>query len=205
MEGNSKKQMLLSVLGVMLLVVMVVGVSFAFFNYTRTGAQDNVIQTGTLTFAFADKNFINLTDQFPMKTSDGLKLTGTGNVCEFSVTGNVPAGTNVNYTVYAIDGAAVGTKTRFKDSEVFVALTATGTGFTPASGVTSGTPFSSLSNDVLGTGTITGGASQTVNFTARMWIDDSVVSIGNSASDDYTVSQYANLYYSMRIKVEANA
>ena len=37
MNGNSSKQVLLSVLGIAILVVAVVGVSFAFFSYTKTG------------------------------------------------------------------------------------------------------------------------------------------------------------------------
>ena len=206
MNNNSGKQMLLSVIGVAVLVVAVVGVSFAFFTYTRTGEQDNVITTGSLTFAFADTNFINITDQFPMTTAQGLALNGEGNTCVFTVSGSAPTGTNIGYTVYAQDGAAVGNKTRLQDSEVFVALDASGTGFTPATGVATGTPFSSLTNDVLGTGTITGsGATQTVTFTARMWVDSSVVSIGDADSDDYSAAEYGNLYYSMKIRVEANA
>ena len=204
MNNNSGKQMLLSVVGVAVLVIAVVGVSFAFFTYTRTGAQDNVIQTGTLTFAFEDTSFINIENQFPITTQQGLALTGAGNICEFSVKGSAPTGTNIGYTVFAEDGDAVGSKTRLKDSEVFVALDASGNGFTPAAGVATGTPFSSLTNDTLGTGTITGsGQEQTVNFTARMWVDSSVVSIGEGKT--YTAEAYGNLYYSMRIRVEANA
>ena len=46
-QSNSSKQVLLSVIGVAILVVAVVGVSFAFFNYTRTG-QQNTVRTGQI-------------------------------------------------------------------------------------------------------------------------------------------------------------
>ena len=47
-NSNSSKQILLSVIGVAILVVAVVGVSFAFFSYTKTGSQTNTIQTGQI-------------------------------------------------------------------------------------------------------------------------------------------------------------
>ena len=225
MNNNSSKQMLLSVIGVAVLVVAVVGVSFAFFNYTRTGGQDNVITTGTLEFAFTDTNFITLTNHFPITTDQGLALEDAGDICEFTVSGSAPAGTNIGYTVYAIPGtmhtetgSAYADKERLNDKEVFVALAVDeGTGFTHAANVATGTPMSNLTNGVLGNGTITGvtngetgaNVAQTVKFTARMWVDSSAVHVGdadtNPNTTDYSVTQYAKMYYTMRIKVEANA
>ena len=201
---NNSKQVLLSIVGVAILVVAVVGVSFAFFTYSRTGEQDNIITTGTLTFAFEDGDFINLENQMPMSVTNGKALTGEDNICTFTVKGNAPAGTNISYTVFADPGDAVGNRQRLKDSEVYVMISAVGTGFTPAAGVADATTFDKLSNGILGTGTITGsGTEQTVNFTVKMWISDTVTIAESGAS--YTPAAYANLYYSMKIRVEANA
>lgn len=201
---NNSKQVLLSIVGVAILVVAVVGVSFAFFTYSKTGSQDNVITTGSLTFAFTDGDFINLQNQMPMSVEKGMALSGKDNVCTFTVKGNAPVGTNIGYTVYADDGEQVGTKDRLKDSEVYVTIAAVGTGFTPAAGVAAGTTFDNLTDGVLGTGTITGsGTEQTVTFTVKMWISDTVTIAESGAS--YTPTAYANLYYSMRIRVAANA
>lgn len=207
MSNNSSKQVLLSVIGVAILVIAVVGVSFAFFTYTRTGSEDNVITTGSLTFSFTDTDYINLTNHFPITTSEGVALTGTDNVCTFTVTGSAPAGTNIGYTVYAIDGdtTAYTDKTRFKDSEVFVYMTSDDATFSYGTGVNTGTAIANLTNDQLGTGTVTGGTAYTAKFTVKMWVDSSVVTIGDAATDDYTASAYGNLYYTMRIKVEAQA
>ena len=41
MEENGSKKVLLSVLGVAILVVAVVGVSFAFFTYSKEGEKNN--------------------------------------------------------------------------------------------------------------------------------------------------------------------
>ena len=67
-QSNSSKQVLLSVIGVAILVVAVVGVSFAFFNYTRTGAE-NTVRTGTITFTSSQET-IALTNVFPVSSAD---------------------------------------------------------------------------------------------------------------------------------------
>lgn len=223
MENNSSKQILLSVIGVAILVIAVVGVSFAFFTYTRTGEKDNVITTGTLTFAFKDSSFITLVDHFPISDATGLPTTDA--TCVFTVEGSASANANIGYTVYAIagtlaeDGNAYEGKERFKDSEVFINLTSTGSAFTPVTGIgeNAGLAIGSLSKDatgqyVLGTGTVTAGTDDySTTFTAKMWVSSTVVSINDdngatSTTDSiYTTEQYGNLYYTMRIKVEAQA
>ncbi len=52
MENNNSKKVLFSIIGVAILIVAVVGVSFAFFTYSRTGSTNNVITTGKITFNF---------------------------------------------------------------------------------------------------------------------------------------------------------
>ena len=202
MENNSSKQILLSVIGVAILVIAVVGVSFAFFTYSRTGEQDNIITTGSLTFTFSDGQFIKLQNHFPITTEEGLELSGTNNICTFTVTGNAPQGTDITYNVFA-DAGSTQEGNRFPDTQVFIAMENTGTGFTPAAGLATGTPVSSLTNGQLGTGTITGGASQELTFTVRMWVDSSVVTVGEGGT--YTTDAYGEMYYTMKIRVEAAA
>ena len=67
---NSSKQVLLSVLAVAILVVAVVGVSFAFFTYSKQGETVNTITTGTLVFSYNEPaNGILLEDAVPMSDS----------------------------------------------------------------------------------------------------------------------------------------
>ena len=70
MNENSSKQVLLSVIGIAVLVVAVVGVSFAFFTYSKGGTKNNTLTTGSIFFDFTDGNAINLTNQFPMADSE---------------------------------------------------------------------------------------------------------------------------------------
>ncbi len=98
-NSNSSKQILLSVIGVAILVVAVVGVSFAFFNYTRTGAA-NTIRTGTITFNTTNSE-ISVTNVFPIaKSAVGTDTTnvGTGTV---TITGNTNYNKGIDFTVTA--------------------------------------------------------------------------------------------------------
>lgn len=215
MNNNSGKQVMLSVLGIAVLVVAVVGVSFAFFTYSRTGEQNNLITSGDLSFAFADgTSTIKLENHFPITTAQGLALTGDGNVCDFTVTGNISGG-SITYDIYAVPGDAPEGKTKaLKDSEVFVNIKRTGTApegmtFTSATGDTAAKAISKLDGATgmkkLGTGTITSVSKVTSTFQVRMWVDSSVVTIGAAASDTYTTTAYGELYYAMKILVKANA
>ena len=97
MKENNSKQVLLSVLGVAILVVAVVGVSFAAFSYSKTGEKVNTITTGTITMSYSeDTNGINLIDALPMTDEQGKALAGENNVFEFTV-----GATTINYAVTA--------------------------------------------------------------------------------------------------------
>ena len=225
MNNNQSKQILLSVIGVAILVVAVVGVSFAFFTYSRTGSQNNIITTGQITCVFQDGDFINLTNHFPITTSAGIALDGQTDVCSFTVTGNTATGSSISYAVWAVDGdtasslSLTGATTRFSDSEVFVNIqysTVANSSFTPAVASNTAAAISTLATTasnvgnvpsnahLLGTGTITGTGSNVVqDFEVRMWVDSSVVSIGDGTNDTYDAATYGTLYYTMKIVVTA--
>ena len=230
MNNNSSKNVLLSVVGIAVLVVAIVGVSFAFFTYTATGTKNNVITTGTLTFAFSEENgsYITLLDQFPIATDTGKALTSDDNgTCEFYITGNVPAGQTVSYNVYAIkgddtltdnvnyDGTGVDLtgKTRFANTHVTMYVEVVPSAQDAAS-VQNGYGTPKVITDAIETaeglliakGTITGdGTNVNTKYTVRMWIDDSVVSVNDqtrtTAGPVYTSAAFAQKFYTMKIKV----
>ena len=45
---ENKKTLLFSVLGVILLLVVVIGVSYAMYTFSANGSKENVISTGTV-------------------------------------------------------------------------------------------------------------------------------------------------------------
>lgn len=92
-EGNDSKKVLLSVLAVAILIVAVVGVSYAAFTATNTG-NANTITTGEITMSYAEPNSIlAITNALPM-TEDSSKAEP---YFEFTVSSH--ARTNADDTV----------------------------------------------------------------------------------------------------------
>lgn len=215
MENNVRKGAILSIIGAILIILIVVGVTYAFFSYTKTGETSNQISTGEISFQFVDGDEINITNAFPISTAEGVALTGDNNVCTFVVKGNIAKG-DIDYTVSAVEGdpSSDPTKTkRFYDEGIFLYIESDdveNVSFTPTEGYDEGKAIGSLPL-VLGTGTVSARTETSRTFTVKMWIDDSVVKIKdreeNTDTTDsiYTSDEYMSLYYSIKIKVEANA
>ena len=105
MKDNNSKQVLLSVLGVAILVVAVVGVSFAAFTFSQTGVKENVITTGTINMSYTEpSNGINLVNALPTSDANGMALTGTTNVFDFTVSAKIngSGNTTINYAITAV-------------------------------------------------------------------------------------------------------
>ena len=101
-NNNNSKQVLLSVLGVAILVVAVVGVSFAAFQYSKTGEKVNTITTGTITMYYDEpENAINLVDALPITDESGKKLSSEGQYFDFTVRAEITGDTTINYAVTA--------------------------------------------------------------------------------------------------------
>ena len=97
---NNSRDVLLSVLGVAILVVAVVGVSFAAFSYSQTGQKVNTITTGSITMSYSETtNGINLTNALPMTDEEGKKLSGDRNAFDFTVSATIKGTTTINYAI----------------------------------------------------------------------------------------------------------
>lgn len=220
MENNSK-QAVLSIVGIAVLVIAVVGVSFAFFTYSKTGTTNNVITAGSIVFEFTeDTNGLALTDQFPQSAAEG-KSNPT---FTFSVTGTLPTTMQpINYRVYAIKGDLPADHTeanRLKDSEVSLYLTTTGGTITagygtdgaPATGVTAGSATAGTGLQVAN-GTIEATGSEVKDtYSITMWVNNTVT-ISDTETATYRASAsatantaqpiYSDTFYSFKIRVDA--
>jgi len=223
MENNSK-QAVLSIVGIAILVIAVVGVSFAFFTYSRTGTTNNVITTGKIEFAYTELNELSLTNQFPQSVEDG-KGNDTFN---FTVSGTIPTTANaVNYTVTAVAGDQMyrddnetptettdddTVLTRMRDSEINLYVTGDGT---VVSGYDDGTKAAgnSATGFQIASGTIGNtGVTQTHTYSMTMWVNETVTISDTDTTKTYCASVsecagsravYHNLYYSLKVNVSA--
>ena len=105
MEQNNKqnKKIMLTIIGVAILVIGLVGVTYAFFNYTRTGSA-NVIKTGKISFNSEQGTAINLTNMFPIDVTSGIPNDNTkvGTVT-LNVTGDTTYDEGIEYLVSAVN------------------------------------------------------------------------------------------------------
>lgn len=220
------KKTILSVLGVMLLVIGVVRISFAFFNYIRTGEKNNQITSGKISFNFEDGQTLTLSNHFPMDgTGNGIgaPYTEIDQVCTFTITGSASTEIPISYKIYAVPGDKTleqSGKTRLLDEEIFLNIKRTDTD--PIGTFTGNSDYYGTStagitlNDgklQLGTGTINPTEADddaVMSFEVRIWVDSSKVVITDTPKPTetrraYSTEQYRNLYYSMKILVEAEA
>ena len=86
---KSKKQLIVSIVLLLSLVLITVGISYAFFTYIGQGSTENTITTGNLTFVYDEKNAqgngIKLSNAFPISDDTGKSQIGSDNVFDFQV------------------------------------------------------------------------------------------------------------------------
>ena len=104
-KNSKKKQVLLTLIAIISLIVITVGVTYAFFNYAKEGATDNTIQTGSITFLYTEVSGvgkgISLTEAYPVSDSIGKVQVGEGKVFDFKVTSNISMNSSIGYQVTA--------------------------------------------------------------------------------------------------------
>lgn len=181
MKENSQKKMLLSVLGVAILVVAVIGISFAAYTATFDQENTNSVATGTIMVSYTEPtNAIKIEDALPLSDANGIALTGEGKSFDFTVSTQA---TNALTVPYEISLTKVDTST-LADSEVKVYLTKGGkqvlaptlVSALAGSTVRNGSKVLYTTQDVFNG---TGEAAKVTNYVLKMWLDEQVVVDGN--------------------------
>ena len=98
---KSRKQMYV-VIGVFAVLLMLTTVTYAFFNYTRTGTS-NTIRVGRIAFNSSQSGNINLTNAFPITSTEAETDTTNAKSVAITVTGDTDYSGGVEYVVTASD------------------------------------------------------------------------------------------------------
>ena len=101
---NNKKQLLLTIGLVLILVLMIVGISYAAFKFVGEGKKPNTITTGAITMEYTEStNTISMTGALPTTDATGkLRLTA-GEYFDFTIKSNIKGNTNINWEIAAED------------------------------------------------------------------------------------------------------
>ena len=176
---DKKKQLLLSIGLVLILVLMIVGISYAAFKFTGLGTKPNTITTGAITMEYEEStNTISMTGALPTTDATGKVRLTAGEYFDFTIKSNIQGNANINWEIAAEDITASSAKkmdgkniklylTKLngdKEEEVmapkvYSADTTTNTYTGRPSGVMS-----------LATGTMS--ASETTKYRLRMYVDE---------------------------------
>ena len=196
-EDNNSKQVLLSVLGVAILVVAVVGVSFAAFTFSQTGVKTNTITTGTISMSYSEpENGITLTNAMPMEDSTGMALDGANETFDFTVTATINGSgtTTINYAVTAVtvpgttlddDYVKVYLTNMASDADSEILAPTVVSSLPKTSSDASGAPDGQF---ILDDGTFTTNA--TNEYRLRMWVADNYAVTGSSETYTLRVNVY---------------
>ncbi len=193
---NDSKSKVLIITAIIVLIIAVIGVSYAAIFYSKIGDEVNNVSTGTIVMSYTENtNGIYLTNASPMTDEVGRTLTDENLYFDFTVNATMSGNANVDYVI----SASKDSYSTLEDSAVKVYLTSlNGTNETT---VLAPTKVSSLrtTNDifyvpdnqyVILESNFT--KSESRNYRLRMWL-----------SDDYSLPSISQTYM-MRVNVYAN-
>ena len=191
---DKKKQLLLSIGLVLILVLMIIGISYAAFKFTGLGKKPNTITTGAITMEYEEStNTISMTGALPTTDATGKVRLTAGEYFDFTIKSNIQGNANINWEIAAEDITASSAKkmdgkniklylTKLngdKEEEVmapkvYSADTTTNTYTGRPSGVMS-----------LATGTMS--ASETTKYRLRMYVDEDYNPQGDGGGLSFSV------------------
>ena len=191
---NNKKQLLLSIGLVLILVLMIVGISYAAFKFTGLGNKPNTITTGAITMEYTEStNTISMTGALPTTDATGKVRLTAGEYFDFTIKSSIQGNANINWEIAAEDITASSKKIDGKNIKFYLTkLDSTGAetqvmapkvyNATPSANTKTGRPSGVMS---LATGTMS--ASETTNYRLRMYVDEDYNPQGDGGGLSFSV------------------
>ena len=209
---NRGKQIVITVLAIVSLIVITVAVSYSFFTYTREGTTENVIKSGSITFLYTEVSKvgkgIELSDAYPISDEEGKMQTGEGKVFDFKVTSTTSSSTSIPYEVTArkkasstLDEEAVKVYlTEVNGEEKEILLDKYSNLEQTSVNVPSGTVEKTIYTGIVPANN----SNYEKNFRLRMWIDNSVDFSPVKDESGNDIYPYNNKTFTLTVNVYAN-
>ena len=192
---DKKKQLLLTIGLVLILVLMIVGISYAAFKFVGEGKKPNTITTGAITMEYTEStNTISMTGALPTTDATGKVRLTKGEYFDFTIKSSIQGNANINWEIAAEDITpssakkmagkniklyltkldSAGAETQVMAPKVYSATTSANTKTGRPSGVMS-----------LAKGTMS--ASETTNYRLRMYVDEDYNPQGDGGGLSFSV------------------
>ena len=102
MENKSNKKEIIIIGLMLLLVIALIGVSYAAFRFTGVGSKLNTITTGSITMSYEESdNTISLNGALPTTDKTGMVRLNPGEYFDFTVSSTITGDVNINYEISA--------------------------------------------------------------------------------------------------------
>ncbi len=199
-EQKSKKH--LYILGPLILLIALVGVSYAFFNYTRTGAA-NTLVVGNIYFNHTQGDAITLLNEFPMPSAEARERSD--NYVTFQITGKNESERDVYYKLMISHGNDIEGRDRIDDKYLRFDLIEILSDNTEKYLVYDES-FDTINNTVLLKDRVEAGTTNTItrNYKLRMWIDKDLKISDTDDDKDYTSADFEKLFASVKVTVKGD-
>ncbi|MBD9098396.1 hypothetical protein EGP98_02170 [bacterium] len=161
------------------LLLIVVGISYAAYNYSGIGQKANTITTGAISMTYTEStNSIALSNALPTTDATGKKRKNTGEYFDFTVKSSIKGNTDINYEIAAKEenGNIFSGKnikyylTKVNSDGTETEVMAPRTYYEEPSGnVYTGRPADMMS---LFVGNLNQQGDTTINYRLRLWVDE---------------------------------
>ena len=191
---NNKKQLLLSIGLVLILVLMIVGISYAAFKFVGEGKKPNTITTGTITMEYTEStNTISMTGALPTTDATGKVRLTAGEYFDFTIKSSIQGNANINWEIAAEDVTPSSAK-KMDGKNIKLYLTKlTGDNeeevMAPKvySADTTANTYTGRPSGVMSLATGTMSTSETTNYRLRMYVDEDYNPQGDGGGLSFSV------------------
>ncbi len=159
MKEAIKKNKKIIIVGIVIILILLIGISFAYLTTTLHGEKEYLVRAGTLDLVLNEGNELTLEKVIPIDDSEGMDLNGFN----FSIVNNGKI--DIDYRIYLDDVELTSGESRIPDSAIRYSLTRNDEVFSPKNL----TMMGSNPNRRVDFGTIS--PDETINYTLRIWID----------------------------------
>ena len=204
-KKKKKKLEIKSILiSLLVIVIGIFGISYAFFNYYGLSNKKQEIIAGEMYLNLTDgTSDLTLETAFPETKEEARKRTD--NVITFDVTGkNTSENKNVYYEIMLNEGNEEAGKTRFKPEHlVFDLIEVIDNKETR---VVDAVSYDKLNNTRIWVNTVNSNTDEdiTITYKLRMWLSEDVIISDTESYADYTTDVYRNSYASVKVKVSGD-
>ena len=118
--NNFNKKRLYIIMALVVGVILIGGITYAFFNYSKTSVA-NSMSSSTIEFDFTDDTLLDVSNDFPQYadlTNEEMVAMKSNHTGSLTVTGHNTLANGVKYSIYVIHGDDITGKQRLADSSI---------------------------------------------------------------------------------------